>query len=135
MDSRLLDNTALTSPQLAKALENAMPKLENAMLRGHLVSGRKVHSIGITDTSVNPAWRKAYVHIIGTGVGVPNIGSLKELTKDSGAYSNEVNKQNYITFQNFITDAVCNSVSGAKRTGNTPSGAQTMTDFQRLKPN
>src|ERR1700761_2257225 len=88
MDSRLLDRAALTSPELAKALQEAMPKLNNAMLRGHLVAGGKA-MVENKGTSVNPAWRKAYVHIIGTGVGVPNIGALKTLAKDSGAYSNE----------------------------------------------
>jgi hypothetical protein len=90
MDSRLLDRAALTSPKLAEALRNAMPKLNNSMLRGHLISGAKVHSIGDKDTAVHPAWRKAYVHIIGTGVGVPDIKSLKELAANTGAYSNEV---------------------------------------------
>jgi hypothetical protein len=90
MDSRLLDRAALTSPKLAEALQNAMPKLNNSMLRGHLISGAKVHSVGNNATAVHPAWRKAYVHIIGTGVGVPNIGALKDLAANTGAYSNEV---------------------------------------------
>jgi hypothetical protein len=93
MDSRLLDRAALTSPKLAKALEDAMPKLNNAMLRGHLVSGGKAHQVNDKDTAVHPAWRKAFVHIIGTGVGVPNIGALKELAADTAAYSNEVRKK------------------------------------------
>jgi hypothetical protein len=128
MDSRLLDRAALTSPKLAKALENAMPKLNNAMLRGHLVSGAKVHSVGISDTAVHPAWRKAYVHIIGTGVGVPNIGALKELAADTAAYSNEVS--NPFKYALYLNTHANDSAPGARRTGSRHSGVQTTSACQ-----
>jgi Berberine and berberine like len=59
------------------------------MLRGHLTAGGKVLDRRGAAPMVNPAWRSAYVHIIGTGVGIPNITSIKALQRNSGSYSNE----------------------------------------------
>ncbi|KAF2404017.1 FAD-binding domain-containing protein [Trichodelitschia bisporula] len=90
MDSRLLSASHLKSPELGAVLHDAFPfHLRNGMWRGHLVGGGQVFKGG-NDTSVHPAWRKAYVHLIGTGVGgYPNITALKRLASDSGCYSNE----------------------------------------------
>lgn len=89
MDSRLLSREHLVNPGLAEALEKAMPMMKDGQLRGNVVGGNKVFTTG-NATSVTPAWRKAYVHLISTGQGVPDASSLKVLAKDSGAYSNEV---------------------------------------------
>jgi len=97
MDSRLLGASHLTSKQLAKALHDSMPfDLQNGMLRGHLVAGGQVAKLG-SDTSVNPSWRKALVHLISTGLGgFPNATSLKKLAPDMGCYANEVSNQGKI---------------------------------------
>lgn len=91
MDSRLLSREHLVNPGLAEALEKAMPMMEEGQLRGNVVGGNKVFTTG-NATAVTPAWRKAYVHLIATGRGTPDAtcSSLKELAKDSGAYSDEV---------------------------------------------
>lgn len=89
MDSRLLGAKHLKSPDLAQALKDAMPQVPDGQLRGHLVGGGKVLDPD-DDTSVNPAWRQAYVHLIGTGLGEFTTDSLRTLAPDSGAYVNEV---------------------------------------------
>lgn len=89
MDSRLLGAKHLKSPDLAQALKDAMPQVPDGQLRGHLVGGGKVFNPD-DDTSVNPAWRQAYVHLIGTGLGEFTVDSLRTLAPDSGAYVNEV---------------------------------------------
>jgi hypothetical protein len=95
LDSRLLSTSHLKSPQLAAALQNAMgnPNNKNAQLRGHLVSGGQVARGGF-DTSVNPAWRQAMVHLISSG-SEPNATSLKMLAPETGCYVNEVGEQDH----------------------------------------
>ncbi|KAL1955726.1 hypothetical protein VTO42DRAFT_8124 [Malbranchea cinnamomea] len=93
LDSRLLGKEHLESPDLAQALKDAMPQLPDGQLRGHLVGGGKVFDPD-DDTSVLPAWRQAYVHLIGTGVGIPKVDSLRTLAPDTGAYVNEASAQN-----------------------------------------
>ncbi|KAF2395824.1 FAD-binding domain-containing protein [Trichodelitschia bisporula] len=94
MDSRLLGAEHLADEKrLATALERAMPiKLLDGQLRVHFTTGNKVRTGG-KDTSVNPAFRKALVHIVATGVGdgatIPNVDSLRELAPNTGAYLNE----------------------------------------------
>ncbi|KAF1815079.1 hypothetical protein P152DRAFT_480166 [Eremomyces bilateralis CBS 781.70] len=88
LDSRLLGEKELSSPQLAEALEKSMPDMVAGQIRGHLIGGGKVLTQG-QDTSVLPAWRKSYVHLIGTGVGFPDVSGLKALDPTMGAYSNE----------------------------------------------
>ncbi|TGZ81304.1 FAD-binding domain-containing protein, partial [Ascodesmis nigricans] len=46
------------------------------------------------DTSVLPAWRKSYVHLIGTGAGAFMADSLRTLAPDTGAYVNEAHFKN-----------------------------------------
>jgi hypothetical protein len=90
MDSWLLTAADLHSPKLAAAMKESMPKTTNGMLRGHLVAGGKVADPEADRyTTVNPAWRHALVHIIGTGSGVPNITAIKRLNPSSGSYANE----------------------------------------------
>ncbi|KAF2427517.1 FAD-binding domain-containing protein [Tothia fuscella] len=88
MDSRLLGVQHLSNPMLSVALQGAMPQMKSGMLRGHLVAGDAVSRLG-ADTSVHPAWRKAYIHLIGTGCCDPKVSMLKQLAPDMGAYSNE----------------------------------------------
>jgi hypothetical protein len=89
MDSWLIGEKTLTSPDFSNALRDSMPKLEAGMIRGHLTAGGKVSDKANGAPYVNPAWRTALVHIIGTGVGYPNISSIKHLEPSSGSYSNE----------------------------------------------
>ncbi|TID27798.1 Low-affinity potassium transport protein [Venturia nashicola] len=91
MDSRLLSREHLVNPGLAEALEKAMPMMKDGQLRGNVVGGNKIFVTG-NATAVTPAWRKAYVHLIATGQGTPDVSSLRVLAKDSGAYSNEASR-------------------------------------------
>jgi hypothetical protein len=94
IDSILMDKDIIMHPNLAQALQASMPKGGRAQLRGNLVSGKMVHRLG-NDTSVHPAWRRAYCHLIATAGGEESIGDidltpLKVLKKDYGVYLNEV---------------------------------------------
>lgn len=90
-DSRLLGLSELTHPKLAEALELAMPQLENAQLRSHLVGGGKVIKLGgeKDETSINPAWRRAYVHMMTTGIGKVSAQALRAISPEGGAYINK----------------------------------------------
>ncbi|KAF2400246.1 FAD-binding domain-containing protein [Trichodelitschia bisporula] len=92
-DSRLLGEAELTHPRLAWALEQAMPKLPNAQLRSHLVGGGKVFAPPEENAS-NPAWRRAYVHMMTTGVGTVDASALREISPGMGAYVNEASAKN-----------------------------------------
>jgi hypothetical protein len=89
MDSRLLAQSHLESPNLAATLKASIPNLPDGQLRGHLIGGGAVFTTS-TATSVLPAWRKAYVHLIATGRGQYTADALRTLAPDSGAYVNEV---------------------------------------------
>jgi len=89
MDSWLIGSKALQSSNLAAALAESMPKMEGGMLRGHLTAGGKVNDAASGAPLVNPAWRTALVHIIGTGSGQSNVTAIKRLEESSGSYSNE----------------------------------------------
>ncbi|KAF2231815.1 hypothetical protein EV356DRAFT_578880 [Viridothelium virens] len=93
LDSRLLDEQALTSPNLASALKAAMPMITYGQLRGNLVSGGKVFTPD-EPTSVTPAWRTSYVHLIGSGIGNFTVNPLRQLAPGTGAYANEASAQN-----------------------------------------
>jgi hypothetical protein len=59
------------------------------MVHGHLVSGGKAHRPS-DSTSVLPAWRNTYVHMITYYTpGKSNANSLRALAPDTGAYVNE----------------------------------------------
>lgn len=90
MDSWLLTAADLHSPKLAAAMKESMPKAANGMLRGHLVGGGKVlDPAALTYTTVNPAWRRAFVHLIATGGAAPNATAIKLIDPQSGSYANE----------------------------------------------
>jgi hypothetical protein len=92
LDSRLLGKRHFDAPNFKELLKAAAPfSLPGAqtVLQGHLVSGNMTHKLG-DDTSVLPAWRTAYTHLIGYNVpGVVNADALRTLAADSGAYANE----------------------------------------------
>jgi hypothetical protein len=80
----------LHSPKLASAMKESMPKAANGMLRGHLVGGGKVlDPAADTYTTVNPVWRRTFVHLIATGGAAPNATAIKAIDPQSGSYSNE----------------------------------------------
>ncbi|KAF1812801.1 FAD-binding domain-containing protein [Eremomyces bilateralis CBS 781.70] len=89
MDSRLLWASHLKDPALAGALNATFPRMKYGVLRGHLIGGGAVLKEEDTETSVNPAWRKAYVHLISTGAEVPSISPVRDLSPLSGCYVNE----------------------------------------------
>jgi hypothetical protein len=90
MDSWLLSAADLHSPKLAAAMKASMPTAANGMLRGHLVGGGKVNDPAAdTYTTVNPAWRRAFVHLIATGGTTPNATAIKQIDPASGSYLNE----------------------------------------------
>jgi hypothetical protein len=93
LDSRLLGAEHFKHPNLTAHLKASAPFVlggRQAILQGHLVGGGKVFKPD-DDTAVNPAWRKAYVHLIGyKEEGKASVDSLRELAPDMGAYGNEV---------------------------------------------
>jgi hypothetical protein len=88
MDSWLFSAEHLKSPDFAKTLEEAMPNLPEGQMRGQLIGGGKVHTLG-NDTSVLPAWRKTIAHIVLTGVGHPSAAAFRKFATNMGAYANE----------------------------------------------
>lgn len=90
MDSRLLGASHLKHPRLAAALKASFPRMKHGILRGHLIAGGAVLKRADRETSVNPAWRSAYVHLIATGAEVPSIQPVRDLSPTSGSYANEV---------------------------------------------
>jgi len=96
LDSRLLDAEHFASPNLTQALKQANPAVLGVFmggLQGHLVAGGKV--VDPDDgTSVLPARRTAYVHIISIKtLGLRRVDSLRRLAPGSGAYANEADPQ------------------------------------------
>jgi hypothetical protein len=89
MDSHLLGEAELTNPKLADALRKAHLQVLDGHLRLHVTGGGKVLQEN-NATSVLPAWRKAFVHILGAGQGTGNVDSMRELAPNMGAYVNEV---------------------------------------------
>jgi len=93
LDSRLLGAEHFKSPKLKELLKESAPfslGVAQALVQGHLVSGNMTHKLG-DDTSVLPAWRKAYAHVITYNVpGKASADSLRKLAPESGAYANEV---------------------------------------------
>jgi hypothetical protein len=95
LDSRLLGAEHFKHPDLAKIFKAAAPWTNGAngsqaVIQGHLIAGGKVHKPE-DDTSVLPAWRKAYSHVIGYSMpGQYSIDSIRKLAPESGAYANEV---------------------------------------------
>jgi hypothetical protein len=94
LDSRLLGKSHMTSPDLANALKASSP-----FLQGHLVANP---DLKYENTSVLPAWRKAYVHMIGIKTGSMSVDPLRKLAPDMGSYANEVR----IPFANLLCKPV-----------------------------
>jgi FAD/FMN-containing dehydrogenase len=91
-DSWLLGKKELNSPDFAKVLEDSMPKaMANPQLRGQGVGGPGVFSRG-NDTSVVPAWRKTYCHLILIGSKDPDASPMRKLAPEMGAYANEASR-------------------------------------------
>jgi hypothetical protein len=89
LDSRLLGASHFTNPGLKTAFK-ASSLASGAGLQGHLVVGGK-SSRPDDDTSVLPAWRKAYTHLIGIKIpGTVSMDAIRKLAPESGAYANEV---------------------------------------------
>jgi len=131
MDSRLFGVKELTSPNLAESLRRSMPfNLPDGQIRFHLVAGPKVWAQG-QDTSVNPAWRKAYAHVLVTGGGVPSAQALRDISPKSGAYVNEVS-----FVYHFIMGFLSFNFSRRGYTiqiGNTTFGVSIMASYQRSR--
>jgi hypothetical protein len=89
MDSRLLGEAELKHPKLAEYLERSQPNMVDGHLRLHVTGGGKVLQEN-NATSVLPAWRKTFVHILGAGQEAGNVDSMRELAPNMGAYVNEV---------------------------------------------
>jgi hypothetical protein len=90
LDSWLLGKKELHSPNFGAVLKATMPKLPGANLGGQFVGGGKVIELGKNDTtSILPAWRKTYVHLILYGYGKPSSLPLRNFAPDMGAYVNE----------------------------------------------
>jgi hypothetical protein len=137
MDSRLLGARHLKSPQLASALREAMPKMDSGMLRGHLIAGDTVMELG-KGTSVHPAWRRSYVHLIATGNGAPNATALKILAPDMGCYANEVSTFARTSLPaNELLTISCVRISACtrKKTINVQCGVPTTKGFIRSRKN
>ncbi|KAE9984832.1 hypothetical protein EG328_008234 [Venturia inaequalis] len=92
LDSRLLGAEHFAHPNLTAVLKASAPFAiggKSAVIQGHLVSGNKAH-MPDDDTSVLPAWRKAYVHTIGyKQPGKASVDTLRAIAPDMGAYANE----------------------------------------------
>jgi hypothetical protein len=87
LDSRLLGAEHFNHPGFKEAVKATSPA-SGGILQGHLVSSGKSSSSD-NETSVLPAWRKAFVHLIGFKAGNISIDSIRKISADSGAYVNE----------------------------------------------
>lgn len=91
-DSWLLGKEHLKSADLAQVLEESMPKnMDNPQLRGQGIGGPGIFSQG-NDTSVVPAWRRTYTHIIHLGSKDPVADPMRKLAPKMGAYVNEASR-------------------------------------------
>jgi len=93
----LLSREHLFDPLNVAALEKSIPQMELGQLRGNVDGGNKVSAKG-NDTAVNPAWRKAYSHLILTGRGYPDASPLRASAPYPGAYFNEVRTEPRLPF-------------------------------------
>jgi hypothetical protein len=90
LDSWLLSKKDLHSSDLGAALKASMPKIPGANLGGQFIGGGRVIELGKNDsTSVLPAWRKTYLHLIFYAYGKPSSLPLRQFAPDMGAYANE----------------------------------------------
>jgi hypothetical protein len=140
LDSRLLGAEHFKHPDLAKFMREAAPwstgvNGSQAVIQGHLTGGNKVHHPD-DDTSVLPAWRKAYTHVIGYNIpGQASVDSLRRLAPDSGAYANEVRSIQITLPSHFIRTDFNSRHLPDKKIGNKPSGAQTTRSCLKSRQN
>jgi hypothetical protein len=100
VDSWLLGKKELQSPKFGAVLKATMPNLPAAVLGGQFVGGGQVIELGKNDTtSVLPAWRKTYVHLILYAYGQPSALPLRQFAPDMGAYANEANPATHQNWQ------------------------------------
>jgi hypothetical protein len=91
-ESRLLSAKHLKDPKLISVLSQQTTSVGGLLL----VSGNKAHRPD-EENSVNPAWRKAYVHLMGMNMGALfNLKAIQNLTQDSGSYANEVSPSKHL---------------------------------------
>jgi len=84
----LLSREDLMSPGFEDALKRSMPRMELGEFRGQVVGGGKA-SQSNSGTSLLPAWRKAYVHLITVGSEQTDATPLRKLAPNMGEYVNE----------------------------------------------
>jgi hypothetical protein len=101
LDSWLLGKKELRSPKYAAALKATMPNLPGANLGGQFVGGGQVVELGKNETtSVLPAWRKTYLHLIIYAYGKPSSLALRQFAPEMGAYANEAYPATHQNWQN-----------------------------------
>lgn len=136
MDGRFLGQAEIDTPlpKIADYLKRAMPAdRPDGQLRLHFNLGGKVAELG-NGTSVSPAWRDSYIHVVVTGYGGAESPALREWAPNTGAYINEVSsmpifKCSTSDSANFTRD------STSSRIGRNHSGAQTMQNSLRSNRN
>jgi hypothetical protein len=95
LDSWLLGKKQLTDPTFAAQLEAVMPKQPGSSLGGQFIGGGQVLALGKNDTtSILPAWRKTYLHLILYAEGKPDALALRKFAPEMGAYVNEASAAN-----------------------------------------
>jgi hypothetical protein len=132
-DSLLLGEEELTHPGLAEALRKSRRKDKVGQFRGHVVGGNKVFT-SKEDTSIPPAWRRAYVHMMVTGEDKVYLGPVRALSPPGlqAAYINEVSVE--VLRPAGMTINNCR-VGTSSRTGKPHFGARTTHDFSQLRTN
>jgi hypothetical protein len=134
LDSRLLGAEHFKHPNLTAYFKAASPWVLGAnqsVVQGHLVGGGKVFHPD-DDTSVLPAWRQAYSHVIGYKVpGKASLDSLRVLAPESGAYANEV-RQVSMAKQNTNNEI---RRTHSRKIGSNHSGDQITINSLKLSPN
>ncbi|KAH8654466.1 hypothetical protein BGZ60DRAFT_532835 [Tricladium varicosporioides] len=134
LGSRLLDEKALSfnGSALKEALQNAIPNRLDASLSIYFISGKGVHDAVPRggSNSVNPAWRRAFVHIIqGERYAALDpeaarasqnmltntyVAALRKLAPDMGSYINEADA-NEPDYQHAFWGANYERLKGIKR--------------------
>ncbi|KAG0202270.1 hypothetical protein BGX31_003638 [Mortierella sp. GBA43] len=110
LGSRLIPRRNFESSKGTRQLTDALIRVQDALRKNsnpyaelitHLVAGGQVTKGSVTETSVNPVWRKALIHVVATtqwGLDTPEVTQksiagaiqhLRDVAPDSGAYFNE----------------------------------------------
>ncbi|KAF2429945.1 FAD-binding domain-containing protein [Tothia fuscella] len=100
LDSWLLGKKELQSDKWASVLKAAMPNLPGGNLGGQFIGGGETIKLGNNDpTSVLPAWRQTYLHLILYAYGKPSSLPLRQFAPDMGAYANEAYPRTHQNWQ------------------------------------